>query len=325
MNSTPFLIANARMYSVSPAAAAAWGRLLSAIAARSGVPVSVVEHPAPAPLADLWRRTDQGAVFMCGLPFSRALPQPVLIAAPVPSPAEFNGRAEYWSELVVRADSAFTSLEDTFGGRLAFTVPHSQSGCVAALSHFMDVHRSAPTALPPPLFGEIIAPTITPLGALTAVIDRAADLAPIDSYAFRLLQAYRPDLTSRVRIVARTATTPIPPLVGSRAAFGVPPGLAATGLAAEGFAAEIFAAEVLTGAVATEGLTAIGLAGALAAAFAGAHRSAPLTALMEPLLLQRFVRPDPNSYDILRQRFEAAIRYWGIHRLAAATHPAFAL
>lgn len=294
------LIANARMYAVSPEAAAAWRALLSAIFATAGMPVTVIDHPAPAPLEELWRRTDQGAVFMCGLPFSRAAPQPVLMAAPVPSPADFSGRAEYWSDFVVRADSGFTAVEDTFGKRLALTAPHSQSGCVAALSFFLAAHRSARTDAP--LFGEIIAPTITPLGALTAVIDGAADLAPIDSYALRLLREYRPELTSQVRIVASTVPTPIPPLVASPTAWSaLHAGLVAAGLAADAFPR------------------------ALAAVFTQTHQLAPLRALMEPLLLQRFVRPEPDSYDVLRQRFEAAIRFWGAHRLAALTHPAFAL
>jgi len=43
----------------------------------------------------------------------------------------------------------------------------------------------------------------------------AADVAPIDAYAYRLLQKYRGDLTSKLRTVARTARTPIPPLVAS--------------------------------------------------------------------------------------------------------------
>jgi ABC-type phosphate/phosphonate transport system substrate-binding protein len=53
------------------------------------------------------------------------------------------------------------------------------------------------------------------LGAVTAVIQGAADVAPIDAYALRLLQRYRPELTSRVRIVGCTSPTPIPPLVAS--------------------------------------------------------------------------------------------------------------
>jgi len=98
-------IANARMYTVSADAGAAWHALLSAIIAASGLPIAVIEHPAPAPLEDLWLRNDQAAVFMCGLPFSRARPAPVLVAAPVPAPADFGGEPRYWSDLVVRADS----------------------------------------------------------------------------------------------------------------------------------------------------------------------------------------------------------------------------
>jgi hypothetical protein len=37
----------------------------------------------------------------------------------------------------------------------------------------------------------------------------------VDSFAFALLRKYRSDLTSQLRIVARTASTPIPALVAS--------------------------------------------------------------------------------------------------------------
>jgi len=205
-------VANARMYSVSPEVASLWRLLLSAIIAHAGVSAAVIDYPAPAPLAELWSRPDKAAVFMCGLPFSRAEPQPVLMAAPVPLGPEFQGQPQYWSDFVVREDSAFRTLEDTFGARIAFTVPDSQSGCLAALSHCM--------TLPPratPLYREVIPPTITPLANMTAVLEDRADVAPIDAYALRLLRAYRPDLTTKIRVVAKTAPTPIPPLVASRA------------------------------------------------------------------------------------------------------------
>jgi ABC-type phosphate/phosphonate transport system substrate-binding protein len=280
------------MYSVTPAVAALWRTLLSAVSAKAGVPLTLVEHGAPAPLGELWRRTDQGAVFMCGLPFSRAEPPPLLVAAPVPSPAEFNGEAQYWSDLVVRENSTFRSVEDTFGKRIALTVPDSQSGCVAALSYFM------PAGSASPLFGEVIAPTVTPIGALSAVIQDAADIAPIDSYAFRLLQKYRPELTSQVRIVGQTARTPIPPLVASTQAASA------------------------------------GNFDALRSAFLEAHQSvaqagveanqgASTRSVMEDLLLERFARPDPSSYAVLRERFETATRYWSSHPFAAVIHPTF--
>jgi ABC-type phosphate/phosphonate transport system substrate-binding protein len=281
------MIANARMYSVSPQVAALWRALLSGVFAKAGLPVTLIDHAEPAPMDELWRRGDKGAVFMCGLPFSCAEPQPVLIAAPVPSLHGFDGQARYWSDLVVRADSAFRAVPDTFGKRIALTVPDSQSGCIAALTYFMSANMSANAELP--LFAEVIAPTITPLGALTAVISGTADIAPIDSYAHELLREYRPDLTSQVRIVGQTVATPIPPLVASR-----------------------------------EGLDQEGR-DALQSAFLEAHQSASMRAIMDQLLLQRFARPDPATYGVLRERFEAAISYWGAHRFAAATHPAFAM
>jgi hypothetical protein len=288
------MIANARMYSVSPEVAALWGRLLAAIIEKAGVRVSLIDHPEPQPMEALWRRTDKGAVFMCGLPFSRTEPRPVLVAAPVPSPPEFAGRARYWSDFVVHVDSDFRTIDDTFGKRIAFTVPDSQSGCVAALTYLMSTVAVTPAGgFTPPtgpaatdgdasLYREIIAPTVTPLGALTAVVQGAADVAPIDSYALRLLQRYRPELTCQVRIVGQTSPTPIPPLVASNSGVD-----------------------------------------ALRSAFLEAHRDAAMRSLMDKLLLQRFTLPDPASYAVLRDGFEAATHYWRAHRFAATIPSAF--
>jgi ABC-type phosphate/phosphonate transport system substrate-binding protein len=203
------MIANARMYSVAPGVAEAWKILLAGVAARAGVDVDVIDYPAPAPLSDLWDRSDKAAVFMCGLPYSRSETRPEILVAPVPSPAGFDGKPRYWSDLVVRADSPFLTLRDTFGHRLALTVRDSQSGYVAPL------RLIATYGGPEPLYDEVIAPRITPVGALTAVTEGLADVAPVDAYAFRLLQKFRPDLTSQVRVVAQTDIRPIPLLVAS--------------------------------------------------------------------------------------------------------------
>src|ERR1700693_5885509 len=271
------MIANARMYSESPERAGLWRRLLAAVIEHAGVDITLFEHTAPAPIDELWQRPDKAAVFMCGLPFSRSDPRPELIAAPVPSPSDFSGLPQYWSEMVVRKDSGFQTIEDTFGGRIALTVPDSQSGCLAALYYLMAVADRFP------LYGEVITPKVTPLGAMSAVIDGAADVAPLDCYSFCLLQKYRWHLTPHLRTIGRTARTPIPPLVASSAGLET-----------------------------------------LQAAFLEAHRIPALAALMAGLLLDRFVRPDPASYDALRLNFETATRYWRSHPLAATVHPAFA-
>jgi ABC-type phosphate/phosphonate transport system substrate-binding protein len=272
------MIANARMYSVSPEAAGLWRRLLIALIEHAGLDIELLEHTEPAPILELWQRPDKAAVFMCGLPFSRSDPRPELIAAPVPSPPDFCSLPQYWSELVVRKDSDFQTIEDTFGGRIALTAPDSQSGCWAALYYLMTAGRQFP------LYQQVITPQVTPLRAMSAVVDGAADVAPIDSYAYCLAQKYRRDLTSQLRTIARTPCTPIPPLVASKAGLG-----------------------------------------ALQAAFLEADRIIAIAPLMAGLLLERFVRPDPDSYDALRSNYETASRYWREHRLAAAVDPVFDL
>jgi ABC-type phosphate/phosphonate transport system substrate-binding protein len=206
------MIANARMYSVTPRVAALWRSLLASVLEATGKPVEIVDHAPPAPISELWKRSDKAAVFMCGLPFSLAAPGDSLVVAPVPSPAAYGGRDCYWSDVVVRADSPFQSIEQTFGHRLALTTPESQSGYAALL------HALMPFGGSKPLYREIIEPRFTPVGAITAVIEKKAEVAPLDSYAFALLSRHAPELTSQVRVIRSTEPTAIPALVASGSA-----------------------------------------------------------------------------------------------------------
>jgi ABC-type phosphate/phosphonate transport system substrate-binding protein len=205
------MIANARMYSVAPSAAAAWRRLLGAALAHAGLDWPVVEHAWPAPIEELWARGDLGCAFMCGLPFARRRPRPTLIAAPIPSPARYLGRPVYFTDFIVRQDAPYTRLEDTFGARLAWTSPDSHSGCNAVRHHLLS-YRSPQR---PRLYAETVGPLATPRRVLEAVAEARADVGPIDSYAFALLQRHEPALAGRVRVVASTNSAPIPPLVAT--------------------------------------------------------------------------------------------------------------
>jgi ABC-type phosphate/phosphonate transport system substrate-binding protein len=203
------MIANARMYAVTPAVAQLWRQLLAGIAARAGEAIDIVEHAPPAPIAALWSRRDLAAVLMCGLPYGRATPPPALVAAPVPAPPEYGGQPHYCSAFIARAESGYQRLEDSYGGRIAFTTPESQSGYAAALHHLMPAGGSTP------LYREIIAPTVTPLGALAAVRDGRAEVAPIDNFALDLLRRHAPELIAGLCVLARTEPTAIPPFIAS--------------------------------------------------------------------------------------------------------------
>jgi len=204
-------IANARMYSVAPGAAAAWRRLFEWVAAESGVTLDIIDHAFPAKLEELWARPDLAATFICGLPFAKDPRALLPIAAPIPAAARYGGKPVYFTDFVVKAESSFRTLADTFGHRLAYTIPSSHSGYNAVRHHLLRYR----TDERPRLYAETVGPVFTPRRALEAIIAGTADIAPLDSYAHDLLRLYEPEMTRQVRIVESTDPQPIPLLIAS--------------------------------------------------------------------------------------------------------------
>jgi len=130
-------VANARMYSVNPQAASAWKELFAWLSRESGVELDVVDHAFPLPLSDLWSRADLACAFMCGFPFALTTHPPQPVAAPVPAKAPIPGRPVYATCLLVRADSEYFSIEDTFDRRVGYTVEDSHSGYNALRHHLL--------------------------------------------------------------------------------------------------------------------------------------------------------------------------------------------
>ena len=203
--------ANARMYSVTPASSAGWAAIFAWLADRTGIELDIIDHPPPAPLVKLWARPGLGCVLMCGWPFAITETLPLLLAAPVPSPARYRGRPEYWSDLVVRADSRFARLEDTFGGTVGWTVADSHSGFNMLRHHLLQYRQRNDRRL----FARSVGGLVNPLGALTAVAEGRVDIAPIDSICHDLFRSAGHPVTRQVRILDRTASSPIPVLVAS--------------------------------------------------------------------------------------------------------------
>jgi ABC-type phosphate/phosphonate transport system substrate-binding protein len=209
-------IANARMYAVTPEVEAAWRNLLAHVAAEAEVPLRYEPYPAPQPLEHLWRRPDLGAVFMCGYPIALRIAEVRPIAAPIPSLPWAEGRAVYRSDLIVRADSPYRTLEDTFGARIGWTVAHSHSGFNAPRHHLLPHFRARGS----PLYAESRGDLITARAILDAVLDGRVDVGPLDAYWHALIVRHRPDLIAGIRVLESTALAPIPALI---AAPGLPP------------------------------------------------------------------------------------------------------
>lgn len=211
----PRLAANARMYAVTPAVEAAWRALFGWAAGRAGVGLHYAEHPAPAPLEELWSRPDLGLAFMCGYPFATGGYAVAPVAAPLPAAERAEGRAVYWSDLVTRADGPVGGVGEA--RRIGWTVEHSQSGFHAPRRFLLERRASGEA----PFTGHWVGPLVTPRRVIEALVAGEIDLGPLDSYWHDLLRVYEPGTAARLRTVASTSPTPMPLLVASAQ---VPPG-----------------------------------------------------------------------------------------------------
>jgi ABC-type phosphate/phosphonate transport system substrate-binding protein len=202
------------MYSVAPAAGAAWRRLLDYAVAQAGIAMAVIDHPPPAGLPALWARPDLGCVFMCGWPFAQEGGVRPIVAAPVPAAAWSAGRPVYRAEFVVAAESAFQRLEDVLGRRFAFNARHSHSGWNLPWAHLAGIGA--------PPFASLVGPFVTHQASIAAVVAGEAEVACIDSLVLDLLRLHDPGLVSAVRVVGATAESPIPLFVGADPRHGDP-------------------------------------------------------------------------------------------------------
>ena len=207
------LVANARMYSATPEVREAWKVLLRWVLARADLAWDVIDYDAPAPLSVLWARDDLGLAMMCGLPYAQRETRPILVAAPVPSPSRYGGAPVYFTDIVVRADAPFKTLEDTFGGTVGYTLADSMSGGVAFANHLAPYRAREGTRL----YTKAVGNLIHARGVIDALVDGRIDVGPLDSYYHDLLRHNAPLLAAQVRVVTSTGPMPIPPLVATAA------------------------------------------------------------------------------------------------------------
>ena len=177
---------NARMYAVTPAVEGAWRALLEHVTRDAEVALDYLPYPAPQPLEALWSRPDLGAVLMCGFPIALRLAPVVPIAAPIPRAPWAGGRAVYRTDLIVRAEAPFRTLEDTFGLRAGWTVEHSHSG-FNALRHHLLAFRTPQRAA---LYREMVGNLVTARNVLDAVRAFAASATLREALGDNFVDSY---------------------------------------------------------------------------------------------------------------------------------------
>jgi ABC-type phosphate/phosphonate transport system substrate-binding protein len=200
---------------VTPACKAAWQTLIGWALQKAEIDARYEDHDPPQLLSDLWSRADLACVQMCGLPYSLREPQATILAAPVPTAPGYDGEPIYWSDIAVRADSQFETLEDTFGTRAGYTLKDSQSGYFAFHHHLLTRYPNRPH-----LYQSVTGGLMNPRGVIKALAEKRIDVGPLDSYVHDLLKANDPEFARQVRVIQRTDPTPMPPLVATAALDG---------------------------------------------------------------------------------------------------------
>lgn len=162
------------------------------------------------------RLLDKGEVhagWICGLPYvlksGRRRPGVELMAAPVMSGPRYAGRPIYFSDIVVRRDSAVRSFADLRGARWAYNEPGSHSGYNVVRYHLARLGERAG------YFGHVTA-TGAHQRTLRMIVAGEVDASAIDSTVLETELRRRPALARSLRVVDTWGPSPAPPWVMSR-------------------------------------------------------------------------------------------------------------
>jgi phosphonate transport system substrate-binding protein len=151
--------------------------------------------------------------FLCGLLYVHLRQDPScpveLLAAPVLLGERYQDAPLYFSDVIVRHTSSYTSFDDLRGCVWAYNERASHSGY--NLVQYSLLQRG----LPLDYFRQTVA-TGSHLHSLRAVLTGEADAAALDSHLLDVLFQQQPELSDQLRVVAMLGPSPIPPVVIAR-------------------------------------------------------------------------------------------------------------
>lgn len=155
---------------------------------------------------------EMDVAFICGLPYVRlAQRAPELttpLAAPVLQGERFHDRPIYFSDVIVRRDSLFTTFADLRGQRWAFNVDDSQSG------YGITRHTLLLMGETHGYFSEVIAAGWHEV-AIRMVAAGKVDASAIDAQTLAIEFRDHPELAEQLRVIAALGPSTIQPVVAA--------------------------------------------------------------------------------------------------------------
>jgi phosphonate transport system substrate-binding protein len=193
-----------------------YGKVVDYLAEKSGVSLELVTGLAYTTINQM---LEAGAVdygFICGYPYILAHDQPVpkveLVAAPVPKDPRYQHKAVYFSDLVVRKDSPFKTLQDLRGRTYVFNEETSNSGYNMPRSYLVKL------GLTNGFFGKVLR-SGSHEASIRMVAQGLADASFVDSLVLDYDRAKGVGEAAQVRVIDSLGPVATVPFVVSAAAL----------------------------------------------------------------------------------------------------------
>ena len=151
--------------------------------------------------------------FMCGLPYATMAESPAcpleLLAAPVLRGERYQHRPIYFSDVIVRKDSPYTSFDDLRGCAWAYNQRESHSGWNIVCYSLREQGKTLDH------FGRLIE-TGSHLRSISFVLEGRADATAIDSQVLEVFLANNSATAAQLRVIAMLGPSSIPPVIIAR-------------------------------------------------------------------------------------------------------------
>lgn len=193
-----------------------YGKIVDYLAEKSGVPLELVTGLA---YTSINQMLEAGAVdygFICGYPYILAHDQPApkveLVAAPVPKDPRYLHKPVYFSDLVVRKDSPFKSIQDLRGRTYVYNEETSNSGYNMPRSYLVKL------GLTNGFFGKVLR-SGSHEASIRMVAQGLADASFVDSLVLDYDRAQGGGDAAKVRVIDSLGPVATVPFVVSTAAL----------------------------------------------------------------------------------------------------------
>ena len=191
---------------LSPVLYDTYGHITQYVGERLGVPTTL--HVGQS--LDEFASGQADIGFLCGLLYANmSQPRSVeLLAAPVVQGMRYCGEPVYYSDVIVRSDSAYGSFKALRGCRWAYNEEASHSGYNVVYYSLLEQGANLGH------FGSMLK-TGSHLASLQAVLGGEADATAIDSHVLDVWLKQQPELAQHICVIDMLGPSTIPPIVAA--------------------------------------------------------------------------------------------------------------